>query len=221
MSTEHLSDMDIASLVAGAGSAPGRAALSEHLAGCGACRERLEACLAMERLAAAMDAEGAGAAGLPPSLDEDARERLRHAFRETVGARRGGVRRFVLRLLSGDQEVDGAGRAAPAGAAVAPIPWQAQASGSGLPEALPVLATTDGRIRVRFRRTGPDQPLRAYLLAAAPITGAPVKLRIPSRSQSFTLGPDGTAELPGIEIRDITSGVLEIELQLLEPQPGD
>lgn len=79
----HLSDLDIARLVAGEGSRPLRQSLSEHLADCAACRHLV---------AEAFHAQRAGAEGTPPSPpigpppDPDLRERVFRGMEEAATA---------------------------------------------------------------------------------------------------------------------------------------
>lgn len=214
----HLDEMEIALLQAGTADAALRAELVAHTGECEDCAQRVAAC----RHVGIREANISQEADPENAIPDGVRTTLLAAFRSSdlssnlIPKAPSRLERLVLALRT-----PAAWLHEPDDPPAATLAWAAAAPATGMEEELPVLATEDGRIRVRFRRPGREAPLRAYLLAPAdwPIGG--VSLQVPARQLSFRVGLDGTADLPGIEIGDLQAGILELRLEPESFEEGD
>lgn len=210
----HFDEMEIALLRTGTADAALRTELIAHAAECEDCAQRVAACrrLGVEETSVSQ--------GLGPAeeIPDSFRATLLAAFRSselspTLSPKAPSrLERVVLALRT-----PAAWLHEPDEPPAATLAWAAAAPASGMEEELPVLATEDGRIRVRFRRPGGEAPLRAYLLAPADWPVGGVSLQVPARALSFRLGADGTVDLPGIKVDDLEAGILELRLEPERP----
>lgn len=211
----HLDEMEIVLLHAGTEAAALRTELIAHIADCEDCAQRVAA---YRRLGMA---ETSISQGLGPEngIPDGVRETLLAAFRSSdlspsVSPKAPSrLEHLVLALRT-----PAAWLHEPDEPPAATLAWAAAAPASDMEEELPVLATEDGRIRVRFRRPGGDAPLRAYLLAPADWPVGGVSLQVPARHLSFPVGLDGTTDLPGIEVGDLDAGIIELRLEPESPE---
>jgi hypothetical protein len=206
----HLDEMELALLQEGTADATVRAELIDHAVGCDDCALRVAAYRRLCRNEAVLS-QGPGP---PEEIPDGPRAALLEAFRSSdlsakpIPQTPSRMERLVFALRT-----PAAWLHEPDEPPAAALAWAAAAPASGAADELPVLATENGQIRVRFRRPSDNAPLRAYLLAPADWPVGGVSLHVPARHLSFRLGMDGTVDLPGVLPSDLESGVLELRLE--------
>ena len=195
----HLSDYEMTLLAEGVGSEAMRLWLSDHLIDCETCRSRLAACIRDGRSAS----EGTGSdleqAPLgPPATPAFVRETM-VMIRNTLGTTSGSDPALkVLQLYPMLNEHEGT------------VPLAAQSS--EISDTLPVLASADGSLMVRFRQVSPGKLFRAYVVHDQPLAGVALRLSFPNRGLTFDIDDQGEADLQGIKRNDLAKGSLEVEL---------
>lgn len=217
--TEHLTDMQIALLSTGRGSEALRAGLAAHLANCAECAERLAACVRWEREFTAFSAGSAAERAAESAPGPAARERLRAAFASSAGASatgRGAIVRRLRPLLERLPDL-GASRNEPLFAPMAADDRGGSAAAGEVD--LPILATEDHALLVRFRRLGSSGRVRGYVIARKGALPGRLALRLPGRDLSFPVSAEGEIDLPEISLDELAAG--RIEISLIELPDGD
>jgi hypothetical protein len=195
---DHLSDLEIASLISGRSSRALHQALAEHLAACDECRELL----ARSAVANRADPQGSATQGGPVTVPIDS---------------------ILLEAMLGAL----AGRVTPTVANPAlPLAVDLRAVGPAWPDedlvlaarsspaaALPTLASDDGSIVVHFRRPNPAASLRAYVVRKAPAAPGSLWLVFRGTGRAFAVGADGEADLPDVSEGELGQGRVQIELR--------
>jgi len=191
--SEHLSDFQITLLITGEACDSLRRRLSDHLADCEICCERVADAMVDVQSSVA---EAETAAAVDEAFANDTVAKVMSAF-SNRGIREG--TRIVRWVLS-------------------PIPpmsstaLAAKGPEDAAPATLPTLVSEDGSIMIRFRKPAPDGPFRAYVIQDRPATKAALAIRFPGREDVYPVSSEGEVDLPGISPDDLTEGHLEIEL---------
>ncbi|MCK4305647.1 MAG: hypothetical protein KAY24_15525 [Candidatus Eisenbacteria sp.] len=205
---KHLSEFEIAILVAGAGSRALRQALSEHLLECEQCRLLLAASVEAERAAPRCTAVDGGAGLETVERDRD-RPFIQQILERMADQRSATVMPSpVVHCihLSRVHWDEGERRAALA----------AKPAVDGDTE-LPTLTSADGQILVHFRQTGQGDSYRAYVVRTGQSKGGGLRLSFPELSRSFPIDERGEVDLPGIDREALAGSSIQIELSPLPP----
>ncbi len=196
-----LTDMQITLLVAGKASPALCRVLGEHLLACEECRRLVAACVKAERLDPLVGAEEADAG---PITVGNAPPWIRRVVEIAAGAQRptvssGTIRQIVpLEWLAADWPAEGV--------VLAAAPQIDQVAG------LPTLASADRQVLVHFRRVEPGGPIVAYVIRQGESGTGGTQLVLPERGLSFPVGPQGTAELTGVDARDLVGVKVQLEM---------
>ncbi len=206
-----LTNMQIALMVTGNGSLALRRALSEHLLSCDDCRQLLAAAVFAER-------EGSSSVGIetdrgPSTVQVDATvmcEILDKIVPLTDTASERSPVRQIIPLVEMSHAISDE------------APVLAARPDRGESTDLPVLASPDRQIVVRFRQPKPDGPFVAYVIKKGKHHAGRVHLAFPSVGISLPVGEEGEVELPGIDKAELHHGRIELELTpLRRPEDPD
>lgn len=202
--SRHLTDLDIAVLVEGAGSDESRHQMSEHLGECPECRSRI---VFATRLLRASTSTETGSDEERLGMTEEARMKLpkereavlMEAFRKAGSASPplNVVELQRVRATSDSSHDPGLSHALAADGQADP--------------AFPTLSTEDGTVSVRFRRTAGGERIRAYLVGRVGDLPRPVWIRL--GDQQFLFDERGLADMGDIAPTSLESGVLEMPLR--------